>query len=84
MDGWGGGVKCSRGGVEPSLSLVAASLLAVLPSLKQLPFHLDKLITESLRSPLPHHHYHTTPTPGNAQCWREEMKVDKVRHMQGM
>jgi len=28
-DGWGGSVKCSRGGVEPSLSLVAASLSAV-------------------------------------------------------
>lgn len=53
MDGWGGGVKCSRGGVEPSLSLVAASLSVVLPSLKQLPFHLDKLITESLRPPPP-------------------------------
>lgn len=26
MDGWGGGVKCSRGGVEPSLEPVAASL----------------------------------------------------------
>lgn len=55
MDGWGGGVKCSCGGVEPSLSLVAASLSAVLASMKQLPFHLDKLITESLWSPLPHH-----------------------------
>lgn len=29
MDGWGGGVKCSGGGVKPSLSLVAASLSAV-------------------------------------------------------
>lgn len=51
MDVWGGGVKCSHRGVEPSLSLVAASLSAVRSPLKQLPFHLDKLITESLRHP---------------------------------
>lgn len=56
MNALGGGVKCSRRGVEPSLSLVAASLSAVGTPLKQLPFHLDKLITESLQSP-------STPPP---------------------
>lgn len=57
IDGWGGGVKCSHGGGEPFLLPVAASLLAVWSPLKQLPFHLDKLIAESLWSPPPHCHH---------------------------